>query len=62
MVALCGKQRSSVEPDALIAWFGEHGVTMGRIGLEALCRSGSSRDGESRSLRLIETRHVRAAF
>ena len=23
------------EPDALIAWFAEHGVTMERIGLEA---------------------------
>jgi len=29
------------EPDALIAWFAEHGVAMERIGLEAgPCRNG----------------------
>lgn len=53
------------EPDALIAWFGEHGVAMERIGLEAgplsqWLHAGMVKSGLS--VELIETRHVRAAF
>lgn len=53
------------EPDALIAWFGEHGVTMERIGLEAgplsqWLHAGMVKAGLS--VELNETRHVRAAF
>ncbi|MDP9810477.1 transposase [Rhizobium tibeticum] len=53
------------EPDALIAWFGEHGVAMERIGLEAgplsqWLHAGMTEAGLA--VELIETRHVRAAF
>ncbi|NLS08391.1 IS110 family transposase [Rhizobium sp. P32RR-XVIII] len=53
------------EPDALIAWFGEHGVAMERIGLEAgplsqWLHAGMIKAGLT--VELIETRHVRAAF
>jgi transposase len=53
------------EPDALIAWFGEHGVAMERIGLEAgplsqWLHAGMAKAGLA--VELIETRHVRAAF
>ncbi|MET4691760.1 IS110 family transposase [Sinorhizobium fredii] len=53
------------EPDALIAWFGEHGVAMERIGLEAgplsqWLHAGMVKAGLS--VELIETRHVRSAF
>ena len=51
--------------DALIAWFGEHGVAMERIGLEAgplsqWLHAGMERAGLA--VELIETRHVRATF
>ncbi|MDK4706619.1 IS110 family transposase [Rhizobium sp. CNPSo 4062] len=53
------------EPEALIAWFCEHGVAMERIGLEAgplsqWLHAGMTRAGLA--VELIETRHVRAAF
>jgi transposase len=53
------------EPDALIAWFGELGVAMERIGLEAgplsqWLYAGMTKAGLA--VELIETRHVRAAF
>ncbi|PKA38874.1 IS110 family transposase [Rhizobium sullae] len=53
------------EPDALIAWFAEHGVAMERIGLEAgplsqWLHAGMTKAGLA--VELIETRHVRAAF
>ena len=53
------------EPDALIAWFAEHGVSMERIGLEAgplsqWLYAGMATAGLA--VELIETRHVRAAF
>ncbi|MFS8111265.1 IS110 family transposase [Rhizobium jaguaris] len=53
------------EPDGLIAWFGEHGVAMERIGLEAgplsqWLYAGMTKAGLA--VELIETRHVRAAF
>jgi transposase len=53
------------EPDALIAWFAEHGVAMERIGLEAgplsqWLYAGMTKAGLA--VELIETRHVRAAF
>ncbi|WEX90930.1 transposase [Sinorhizobium garamanticum] len=53
------------EPDALIAWFGEHGVAMERIGLEAGPLSQWLHAGMVKAglcVELIETRHVRAAF
>jgi transposase len=53
------------EPDALIAWFGEHGVTMERIGLEAGPLSQWLHAGMVKAglcVELIETCHVRAAF
>ncbi|RAX37830.1 IS110 family transposase [Rhizobium tropici] len=53
------------EPEALIAWFGEHGVAMERIGLEAGPLSQWLHAGMARAslaVELIETRHVRAAF
>uniref|UniRef100_UPI0035E3EB1F hypothetical protein n=1 Tax=Sinorhizobium psoraleae TaxID=520838 RepID=UPI0035E3EB1F len=58
------KGRSS-EPDALIAWFGAHGVAMERIGLEAGPLSQWLHAGMVKAglcVELIETRHVRAAF
>ncbi|TCR68959.1 transposase, partial [Rhizobium sp. BK376] len=53
------------EPDALTAWFAEHGVAMERIGLEAgplsqWLYAGMAKTGLA--VELIETRHVRAAF
>lgn len=53
------------EPDALISWFGEHGGSMERIGLEAgplsqWLHAAMARAGLA--VELIETRHVRAAF
>jgi transposase len=53
------------EPDALIAWFGEHGVTMERIGLKAgplsqWLHAAMAKAGLA--VELIETRHVGAAF
>jgi transposase len=53
------------EPDALIAWFAEHGVAMERIGLEAgplsqWLHAGMTKAGLA--VELIETRHVRTAF
>jgi transposase len=53
------------EPDALIAWFGAHGVAMERIGLEAGPLSQWLHAGMVKAglcVELIETRHVRAAF
>lgn len=53
------------EPDALIAWFAEHGVAMERIGLEAGPLSQWLHAGMTKAgllVELIETRHVRAAF
>jgi transposase len=53
------------EPDALIAWFGEHGVAMERIGLEAGPLSQwlhARMTTAGLAVELIETRHVRAAF
>ena len=53
------------EPDALIAWFGEYGVAMERIGLEAGPLSQWLHVGMAKAglvVELIETRHVRAAF
>jgi transposase len=53
------------EPDALIAWFGAHGVAMERIGLEAGPLSQWLHAGMAKAglcVELIETRHVRAAF
>ena len=53
------------EPDALIAWFGEHGVVMERIGLDAGPLSQWLHAGMVKAglcVELIETRHVRAAF
>ncbi|WP_234897199.1 hypothetical protein [Sinorhizobium medicae] len=50
---------------ALIAWFGEHGVAMERIGLEAGPLSQWLHAGMVTAglcVELIETRHVRAAF
>ena len=53
------------EPEALIAWFGELGLVLARIGLEAgplsqwLYRHMRDR---GLAVELIETRHVRAAF
>lgn len=53
------------EPDALIAWFAEHGLAMERIGLEAgplsqWLHAGMTKAGLA--VELIETRHLRAAF
>ena len=53
------------EPDALIAWFAEHGVAMERIGLEAgplsqWLHAAMAKAGLA--VELLETRHVRAAF
>ncbi len=53
------------EPDALIDWFGAHGVMMERVGLEdgplsQWLHAGMVKAGIS--VELIETRHVRAAF
>lgn len=50
------------EPDALTAWFAEHGVAMERIGLEAgplsqWLYAGMAKTGLA--VELIETRHVR---
>lgn len=53
------------EPDALNAWFGEPGVAMERIGLEAGPLSQwlhAGMAGVGLAVELIETRHVRAAF
>ena len=53
------------EPDALIAWFGEHDVAMERIGLEAGPLSQwlyAAMTKAGLAVELIETRHVRAAF
>lgn len=53
------------EPDALIAWFCEHGVAMERIGLEAGPLSQWLQPGMTTVgllVELIETRHVRTAF
>lgn len=53
------------EPNALIVWFGEHGVAMERIGLEAGPLSQWLYTGMAKAglaVELIETRHVRAAF
>jgi len=53
------------EPDALIAWFGAHGVAMERIGLEAGPLSQWLHAGMAKAglcVELIETRHVRSAF
>ncbi|WP_425515341.1 hypothetical protein [Mesorhizobium silamurunense] len=53
------------EPDALIAWFGELGAAMERIGLEAGTLSQWLHAGMTKAglaVELIETRHVRAPF
>ncbi len=53
------------EPDALIPWFGAHGVAMERIGLEAGPLSQWLYAGMTKAdlaVELIETRHVRAAI
>ncbi len=53
------------EPEALIAWFGELGLTLERIGLEAGPLSqwlyAALREAGF-SVELLETRHVRDAF
>ncbi len=52
------------EPDALIAWFGAHGVAVERIGLEAGPLSQWLYAGMAKAglcVELIETRHVTAA-
>lgn len=53
------------EPEALIAWFGELGLAVGRIGLEAGPLSqwlyAAMREG-GLAVELLETRHVRKAF
>jgi len=53
------------EPDALIAWFGELGLTLERIGLEAGPLSQwlhAALTKASLGVELLETRHVRRAF
>lgn len=53
------------EPDALIAWFAEHGVAMERIGLEAGPLSQwlyAAMSKAGLAVELLETRHVRTAF
>jgi len=53
------------EPEVLIAWFGEQGIKIARIGLEAGPLSqwlyAAMRDA-GLAVELLETRHVRAAF
>src|SRR3954452_424223 len=53
------------EPEALIAWFGAHGVPLARIGLEAGPLSqwlyAAMRAAEL-AVELLETRHVRRAL
>src|SRR5215208_3232063 len=57
--------KAASEPEALIAWFRSHGVTLERIGLEAGPLSqwlyAALREA-GLPVELIETRHVRAAF
>jgi len=53
------------EPDALTAWFAEHGVAMERIGLEAGPLSQwlyAAMKQAGLAVELLETRHVRDAF
>src|SRR5215210_1891219 len=53
------------EPEALIAWFAEHGAPMERIGLEAGPLSQwlyAAMAKAGLAVELLETRHVRAAF
>ncbi|WFU92085.1 hypothetical protein QA644_34950 (plasmid) [Rhizobium sp. CC1099] len=64
-ISICGSS-SKVPiqwlPDALIAWFGEHGVAMEQIGLDAVARLHAGMTKAGPAVELIETRHVRAAF
>ena len=53
------------EPEALMAWFAEHGVSMTRIGLEAGPLSQwlfAAMEKTGLPVSLLETRHVRSAF
>ena len=53
------------EPEALMAWFAEHGVSMTRIGLEAGPLSQwlfAAMEKAGLPVSLLETRHVRSAF
>jgi hypothetical protein len=53
------------EPDALIAWFAEHGAPLERIGLEAgplSQRLFATMVKAGLAVELLETRHVRDAF
>jgi transposase len=53
------------EPEALIAWFCEHGTPMARIGLEAGPLSQwlyAAMQAVDLPVELLETRHVRSAF
>jgi transposase len=57
--------RVASEPEALVAWFGSHGVSFERIGLEAGPLSQwlfAAMKGSGLAVELLETRHVRDAF